>query len=162
MQFLRGDLSGRNAPMRPPWALDENMFTRLCDTCGECIEQCPTGIIRKGRGNYPVIDFSSGECLFCGDCVAACKPAALNKATGKPWSVTANIDTRTCIAYRGVECRSCQDPCAVRAISMPPRRGGISVPVLDAGRCNGCGACFNICPVSAVSMNSNPIEQASQ
>jgi ferredoxin-type protein NapF len=162
MQFLRGDLSGRNAPMRPPWALDENTFTRRCDTCGDCIERCPTGIIRKGRGNFPVIDFSTGECLFCGDCVDACKPAALKKTQHKPWSVTASIDTKSCIAYRGVECRSCHDPCDAHAISVPPRRGGISVPVLDTGNCTGCGACFSVCPVSAISMNSNLTQQVSR
>jgi ferredoxin-type protein NapF len=159
MQFLRGDLSGRNAPIRPPWALDEASFTRYCTICGDCIERCPTKIIHKGRGNYPVIDFSAGECLFCGDCVEACKPAALNKTIGKPWLVTASIDTKTCIAYRGVECRSCHDPCEVHAISVPPRSGGVSVPVLDAVRCTGCGACFNVCPVTAVRINPTQVSR---
>jgi ferredoxin-type protein NapF len=162
MQFLRGDLSGRNAPIRPPWALDEAAFTRLCNACGDCIERCPTKIIHSGRGSYPVIDFSAGECLFCGDCVDACKPGALKKPPKKtgsaPWSVKASIDTKACIAHRGVECRSCQDPCEVRAIEVPPRIGGVSVPVLDAGRCTGCAACFHVCPVSAVRMNMNPTQ----
>lgn len=158
MQFLRGDISGRNSPIRPPWALDESAFIRLCTACGDCIDQCPTKIIHKGRGNYPVIDFKSGECLLCGECVEACKPGALKKTGHKPWAVTASIDGKTCIAFEGVECRGCYDPCEARAINMPPRPGGISVPILEAGRCTGCGACFSVCPVSAISMNSNPTQ----
>jgi ferredoxin-type protein NapF len=162
MQFLRGDLSGRNAPIRPPWALDEAAFIQLCTACGVCIERCPTKIIHSGRASYPVIKFSAGECLFCGDCVDECKSGALKKTRSAPWSIKASIDSKVCIAHRGVECRSCHDPCEVHAISVPPRRGGVSVPVLDSGRCNGCGACFSVCPVSAINMNSNPTQQVSR
>lgn len=159
MQFLRGDYSGRNNPIRPPWALPEDTFTTLCERCGDCIDKCPTHIIHQGRGSFPVVDFISGECLFCGDCVDVCRPAALKKLDGhKPWSVTASINRQTCLAYNNVECRSCYDPCEADAIKMTPRIGGVSIPVLNSSTCTGCGACFAICPVQAMSMNTNPIE----
>ncbi len=153
MQFLRGDFSGRVPVLRPPWALAEEAFTRACERCNGCIEVCPTGLVNKGRGGFPVVEFSAGECLFCGDCVDACEAGALKKIEGEPpWAVRAVIDPEVCIAWQGVECRSCFDPCEPRAIRMPPRAGGVSVPEIDSEICSGCGACFPICPVQAVCM----------
>ena len=98
MQFLRGDYSGKNSPIRPPWSISEKKFLETCDGCGECIKQCPTNIIKKGRGNYPVISFSAGECLFCGDCIEACEPNALTAVDDQqPWSITASIDNKKCL-----------------------------------------------------------------
>lgn len=155
MQFLRGDFKGKETPLRPPWAIDESLFLEICNNCGECITQCPTHIIKQARANYPVVDFKSGECLFCEQCVDACKPHALLKTQhNKPWSIKASIKKDACIAYKGVECRSCYDPCDARAIKMPPRLGGISIPIISTDKCTGCGACFSICPVQAVTMGS--------
>lgn len=153
MQFLRGDFKGQEKPLRPPWAIDESLFSEICDSCGECIKQCPTHIIRQARAGFPVVDFAEGECLFCEQCVDACKPRALLKTElKKPWAIKASINTETCIAHQGVECRSCYDPCEARAIMMPPRLGGISIPVISSDSCTGCGACFTVCPVNAVSI----------
>lgn len=155
MQFLRGDFSGRSAVLRPPWALAEAAFVARCDGCGHCITACPTHILQRGRGAYPEVDFSSGECLFCADCVAACAPGALlRRPQQAPWSLRASIDADACIAYRGVECRSCSDPCAPRAIRMRPRVGGVAIPELETGNCNGCGACYALCPVQAISLQT--------
>lgn len=156
MQFLRGDFAGQDTPLRPPWAVDELLFTELCNSCGDCIDHCPTHIIQWGRGQLPVINFESGECLFCGDCMTTCKPRALKEISGQqPWSVTASINTENCIAFQGVECRSCYDPCEVQAINMTPRIGGVSIPVLNSTTCTGCGACYSVCPVQAVNMKQN-------
>lgn len=154
MQFLRGDFKGKTLPLRPPWAVDESLFTEICTNCGECISQCPTHIIKQARASYPVVDFTSGECTFCNICVETCKPHALLKsAQKKPWSIKASINQDVCVAYKGVECRSCYDPCEARAIMMPPRLGGISIPIISTDNCTGCGACFSVCPVQAVSMS---------
>ena len=131
MQFLRGDFTGKQTPLRPPWAITESLFTDICTNCGECITQCPTHIIKQARANFPVVDFSAGECLFCEQCINACKPHALLKKNEKsiPWSIKASINNDVCLAHHGVECRSCFDPCEARAIMMPPRLGGISIPI---------------------------------
>ena len=153
MQFLGGDFKGKEMPLRPPWAITETLFTDICTNCGECISQCPTNIIKQGRANFPVVDFSSGECIFCEQCVDVCKPKALLKSdNNKPWSLTASIKKDICITYQGVECRSCYDPCEARAIKMPPRLGGISTPEIMIDNCTGCGACFSVCPVDAVTI----------
>jgi len=154
MQFLRGDFKGKEIPLRPPWAIDENLFTEICINCGECISQCPTHIIKQGRANYPVVDFNNGECLFCEQCVDSCKPRALLKtAQSRPWSIKASVNQDVCIGHQGVECRSCYDPCETRAITMQPQLGGVSIPVINANNCCGCGACFSVCPVSAITIN---------
>jgi ferredoxin-type protein NapF len=158
MQFLRGDFTGKETPIRPPWAINESLFVEICTNCGECIAQCPTHIIKQARANFPVIDFTSGECLFCEQCVDACKPQALLKTTqNKPWSIKASIKKEACLAHQGVECRSCHDPCEARAIMMPPRLGGISIPIISTNNCTGCGACFAVCPVQAVTMSPTKI-----
>ncbi|MDT8452683.1 MAG: ferredoxin-type protein NapF [Gammaproteobacteria bacterium] len=153
-QFLRGDYSGKASPIRPPWSSTENQFLDSCDSCGDCIERCPTNIIQKGRGNYPVINFNAGECLFCGDCAKACETGALTMVEGQqPWAVTAALNTDNCLAFKGVECRSCYDPCEAGSISMTPRLGGVSIPGFDAQSCTGCGACLAICPTQAIRMS---------
>jgi ferredoxin-type protein NapF len=156
MQFLRGDFTRQEVPLRPPWAVDELLFTELCNSCGDCISHCPTHIIQQGKDQLPVIDFTSGECVFCGDCMTTCKPRALKEISGqKPWFVKACIDTGKCISFRNIECHSCYDTCEADAIKMRPRVGGVSVPVLNSTSCTGCGACFSGCPSQAISMKNN-------
>lgn len=155
MQFLRGDFKGKESPIRPPWAIDESLFTEICTSCGECVSHCPTHIIKKSRANLPVIDFNSGECLFCEECVDTCEPKALLKTDqSAPWQIKVSIDDKSCLAYQGVECRSCYDPCEVRAIMMPPRLGGISIPIISTNTCTGCGACVSVCPADAVTIKN--------
>lgn len=154
MQFLRGDFRGKDRPIRPPWALAETLFTEICTGCGDCITQCPEGIIKAGRAGYPVVEFSTGECTFCEACVETCDANALLKNSNEPWQIKASIETDKCIAYQGVECRSCYDPCEPRAVSMHPRPGGISIPRVETENCSGCGACIAVCPVAAINMQA--------
>jgi ferredoxin-type protein NapF len=150
-QFLRGDLSGRKAPLRPPWALAEPDFLAACTRCGACVPACPTGILAQVRG-YPEIDFSRGECTFCGKCRDACAPRALRQKTGTPpWRLRAAV-ANDCLAYRDVVCRGCGDACGEAAIRFSPRLGGAARPEILAERCTGCGACVSACPAGAVTM----------
>ena len=151
MQFLRGNITGRDMPVRPPWALAEARFTARCTRCGDCLDACPTDILYKGRGGFPQVDFSRGECLFCAECTDICTPAALLKSPGRaPWTLKVSLDTETCIAFQGVECQACADPCEPRAIRMRPRIGGVALPAIDLSTCTGCGACYAPCPVQAL------------
>lgn len=151
--FLRGKVSVHAPPLRPPWALQEDAFILACTRCGDCARACPTRIIKQGDGGFPTVDFKHGECTFCGECVASCKPAALYKPDGDstPWTIRATIGD-TCLAHRQVECRICGEQCGESAIRFRPQAGGISFPELDAGRCNGCGACQAPCPTGAISV----------
>ncbi len=158
--FLQARFQGTVSPIRPPWAVAEAQFIALCNQCDECINHCPTKIIHRGRGRYPVVDFQDGECLFCKDCVNVCRTGALTQhGQATPWSITAFLNTEQCIAFKSVECRSCYDPCENRAIEMHNRVGAVAIPVIDATRCNGCGACYVPCPVTAIELK-NLIEVA--
>lgn len=155
-QFLRGDRSGRKQEIRPPWAIAEARFTAGCSRCGDCVAACPERILRIGRGGYPRVDFSLGECTFCGDCRRACPRGALwdeRQRDGAPWNLKATIGDH-CLATRGVECRVCGEQCPGNAIHFRPRRGGPAFPRLEAGSCNGCGACFSTCPAAAIEMRA--------
>lgn len=154
-QFLHGDFKGNEAPLRPPWAVNESMFTEICNRCSNCITHCPNQIIKQSEAGYPVIDFTFGECSFCEICLDICEPHALLKTgnTNEPWLIKIAIKQNTCIAFNGVECRSCYDPCEIRAITMPPRLGGISIPVINTDICSGCGACYSVCPVHAITVS---------
>lgn len=155
MAFLRGDFQGRVRTIRPPWALEESLFIEQCERCTECISHCPTKIIEKGRGGFPAINFHNGECDFCGDCVSHCKPGALQRDAMEgglaPWSAKVSISD-SCIAQKGVVCRSCGEQCDERAIRFRPQVGGLSLPEIDFSACTGCGACVAPCPVKAISV----------
>lgn len=161
MQFLRGDLSGRRTPVRPPWALAEEEFVSACDRCGDCIPACEAGIISLGRAGYPEIDFKRGGCDFCGDCLTACAGKALKADYPAPsiaWTLKAQIGSG-CLALNGITCRSCGDACETRAIRFQLVVGGRANPILDQTACNGCGECLYVCPNDSVTISSITTEQ---
>ena len=152
IQFLRGDLSGKRDPIRPPWSLSEPEFIDKCNRCGDCVPACEYEIIVIGRGGYPEIDFSKGGCDFCADCVPVCKPGAISKNAGEdsvPWKLKAKI-LAPCLSLNAVICRSCGEACEVEAIKFKLEVGGIARPLLDLEKCNGCGECFVACPDNSV------------
>jgi ferredoxin-type protein NapF len=153
-QFLRGDVRGRKAALRPPWVVAEPEFSARCTRCDDCLAACPEVVIRRGSGGYPEMDFSRGACTFCGKCVAACKAGAFQPAsTGNlaAWAHRAAIGAN-CLAAHGVVCRACADHCETRAIRFRLAPAGRSFAQIDLARCNGCGGCVGVCPVGAVTI----------
>jgi ferredoxin-type protein NapF len=148
--FLRGSFRSTAPPLRPPWALAEQLFIRACTRCGACAPVCPTSIISIQSG-FPEVDFKRGECTFCGACAVACRHGALQDSELQlwPWAIKAQAG-RDCLARRGVECRVCGDQCGVGAIRFSPRIGGPPEPEIDANACTGCGACVAPCPAAAI------------
>lgn len=151
-QFLQGEFKSRGLPQRPPWARVEDAFIDACSRCGKCVAECPTKILVLVRG-FPEVDFKRGECTFCGACTSACKDGALvrGEAQKEPWPIKAQI-ANSCLAWHGVECRVCADPCHPGAIRFSPNLGGPPLPEVDANSCTGCGACVAPCPVAAISL----------
>lgn len=153
IQLLRGDIQGKHQPLRPPWSISEQNFINICNSCGDCIEACPTHIIKWGRGQLPVINFDYGECLFCYECAQQCVTGALIiHPDEKPWDVIASINEAQCLSYNNIACQVCSDPCQDRAIKIIPSIGGISIPHIDNSSCSGCGACKALCPANAITM----------
>lgn len=157
-QFLRGDFfGGHDLDIRPPWSLPEAEFITRCTTCFDCINACPENIIKQGRGNYPLIDFSQGECTFCGACRSACNSGALS-ASETAWTIKAHISDE-CLARKHIVCSSCAEQCEPRAIRFKPVAGDVPQPVLALSRCTGCGACVRPCPTRAIKVHPQEITE---
>ncbi|PJC86867.1 ferredoxin-type protein NapF [Vibrio sp. HA2012] len=140
-------------PERMPWTVAEPAFVESCTRCGKCIGVCETGIIISGEGGFPEIDFHRGECTFCGLCLQGCTEPVFISQTQLPWQQVADIGEQ-CLAYHGVECRSCGDMCGYAAIQFHLQAGKIAVPVVNLDECTGCGACIRPCPVDAITINN--------
>lgn len=150
-------------PLRPPGSADESRFPGLCSRCGQCVRTCPTRIIHPdlGRGGLagllaPRLSFDNNYCREdCVACTRVCPSGAIRPLTAadKPRAVIglAKVDRATCILVDGGECTVCIGICpleAVRAVFDP--REYLTAPVVDAKKCNGCGACQAACPVNPV------------
>ena len=151
-QFLRGDFKGKKSIIRPPWSLEELLFTETCTSCAECIDACPESILLKGRANYPIVDFETGECTFCGLCAEVCKTGAIKQRSDTaPWPLKANVSDG-CLAKKGVVCLTCREECEQDAIQFKPVAGRIPAPEINYSNCTGCGACFGSCPNNSISI----------
>lgn len=149
-QFIRGDIRGKQRHIRPPWAVGEQAFTDRCARCNDCIDGCPENILSRDQQGFPKVNFMKGECTFCGDCARRCTTDALHfNEAATPWPVKASIGTR-CLPLQGVVCGRCAEECEQRAIRIQLVAGGIGIPRLETDACNGCGACFRVCPGSAI------------
>jgi ferredoxin-type protein NapF len=156
IQFLRGDFRGEQNHILPPWAVAGEAFFEICDRCGDCIPACEDGLIKIGTGGYPQIDFSAGGCDFCEQCAKACKPGVLRldkESETPPWTLKASI-LDSCLSLNAIICRSCGEACDERAIRFQLELRGVARPLLDQEKCNGCGACFSICPEKSISIQS--------
>ena len=152
-QFLRGDFTNKHAPIRPPWASEESAFIASCSQCSDCISACPENIIVNGTGNYPVIDFTNGECTFCFECVESCNDHALSgDADSQPWSLQASV-SKQCMVFQGVHCMVCRDQCEAEAITFMPKVNQPAYPHINAALCTGCGACFQPCPSQSIEIS---------
>ncbi|MCT4701431.1 ferredoxin-type protein NapF [Enterobacteriaceae bacterium H20N1] len=149
--LLTGSWRSNAAAFRPPWSGDEQHFLIECIRCDACVPVCETRILRRGRGGYPEIDFSKGECTFCYACADACPQPLFHQRETSPWEYTLFVND-SCLAFSGVECRSCQDFCEMQAINFHPSAQGVSLPRLNRAACNACGGCIAGCPVSALTM----------
>lgn len=159
-QFLRGDLSAKRTPIRPPWALPEVAFIAACTRCGACAPACPEQVIAIGSGAYPQLDFSHDGCSFCAACVGVCTTGALRRDTDTqtPWANKVEL-TPGCLTLSGIVCRSCGEHCDAGAIHFQLPRGGVAYPRIDAVACTGCGACIGVCPAQALTLRVSQLTE---
>jgi MauM/NapG family ferredoxin protein len=151
--------------VRPPGALPENEFLRLCTRCGLCIKACPTNMLQPAGWSTGLSPLFSPlavsrrgpcapECSLCGQVcpTRALRPLSLEE---KSWAKmgTARIIPGKCIAWEFEKpCLICDEACpydAIRLVSVPGVR--VAVPVVDEHKCAGCGWCEFRCPVVASS-----------
>jgi ferredoxin-type protein NapG len=100
--------------LRPPGALDEDIFLASCIKCGQCLQVCPPQVIKlagisQGFGiGTPYIIPRKGGCILCSGlpCVLACPTGALahDLSLGKDaemgLAVISNPDT--CLSVLGI------------------------------------------------------------
>ena len=112
-----------------------------------------------GTWDNPEMQHWPVACQHCENpaCVAVCPTAALelpatytvgNPETGETGDIiigTAEIDPRTCLAYRMTGCRDCYDACNYSAIELKDEGGANPIPYVVEDKCNGCGACQAAC-----------------
>jgi len=100
--------------LRPPGALDEDIFLASCIKCGQCLQVCPPQVIKlagisQGFGiGTPYIVPREGGCILCSGlpCVLACPTGALahelslGKDAEMGLAVISGPDT--CLSVRGI------------------------------------------------------------
>ena len=118
--------------------------------------------------NNPGVLEALKYCDFCARanggiplCVEACPTDALDARggidAGSSIIGTAAIDTNLCLAYRGARCAFCYDACRIARgddacaiyyrgdTAAEASDGSTLLPLVDAAKCNGCGACESVC-----------------
>ncbi len=130
---------------RPPGAVEEVLFVKLCQSCDLCKETCPEHIIEISQSR-PVINLDYNHCSQCAKCSEICPSGALasdNKDIGlRP------VFQKSCINCLSGNCRTCADACPKQAITIQQKKR----PEVDNDRCDGCGRCRSACYTNAVEM----------
>lgn len=150
---------------RPPGGQDEAHLVSACIRCEKCYEACPRHVIKPARiedgllgMRSPQLDFSADYCDFCAEenggvplCVASCPTEALQLPAGADARNTiiglAEIDPKTCLAFRDTGCHFCFDACrdaGYDAIQLDGN-GYSPRPYVIRDKCVGCGACESVC-----------------
>jgi ferredoxin-type protein NapG len=152
---VRQELERLPGFLRPPGAVSEEAFVRLCERCGKCREACPVDAILplgpaygKQREGTPVILPRGTACELCEDlpCAAACPTGALeviprlNVRMGE-----ARVNGGLCFAAQGQPCDYCVKHCPVGPAAI---RLVEAVPRVELEACTGCGQCEHICPAT--------------
>ena len=141
--------------LRPPGAVAEDDFKRLCVQCGQCAGVCSfrsivldTGINPLGSG-LPRIEPRRTPCWLCMRCGPACPTGALRIVDKYQAAMgTAVIDRERCYTYSGtILCRTCFERCPLkaRAIKLDEKLR----PVITK-ECVGCGVCEHVCPAHCI------------
>lgn len=147
----------QRALLRPPGGQEREVFLARCLKCDRCRSICPTEVIAVGRPEdglvnvrTPVMNFHLGYCTFCKKCIDVCPTLSLVPFDTETVKIGLATLTEFCIAWHTGGCTLCHQACPYDAILLDPRKR----PIVDAGRCNGCGRCENIC--TALVMHSYP------
>lgn len=150
----------RNTPIKPAGANSLRNFTSHCTACGLCVSVCPNGVLKPSSGlkNFmqPEMSYEIGYCRpECVKCSEVCPTGAITKISAVEKSAikigTAVWIRENCVVLTDdVNCDNCARHCPTGAIQMhllePDNKKSLKIPVVDAERCIGCGACENLCP----------------
>ena len=150
----------RATPIVPPGAWSARHFTQHCTACQLCVSACPNNVLRPSTDleklMQPEMSYERGYCRpECTRCSEVCPAGAIHPITKEEKSSTrighAVWIKKNCIPLTdGVECGNCARHCPSGAILMVASdsedENSVKIPVVNAERCIGCGACENLCP----------------
>jgi ferredoxin len=157
-----GRARSQSAPLRPPGATKEHVFTGLCMRCGNCMRVCPSQIIHPDTGQSgilgfmsPIVRYETDYCIKeCNACTKVCPSGALqrlNLEQKQEYVIgTAQLDKALCL--HGIsDCSACVNACLFDAIKVYwDKEAYESYLVVDPLKCNGCGACEVCCPTGDI------------
>ncbi len=150
----------RDTPVKPPGSQSLRNFSSHCTACGLCVSICPNQVLRPSSDLMhflqPEMSYEKGYCRpECIKCAAVCPTGAIHEISAVEKSAlkigTAVWIRENCVVITdGVNCNNCARHCPAEAIQMlpiePDNPKSKKIPVIDAERCIGCGACENLCP----------------
>ncbi|MGM9698257.1 MAG: 4Fe-4S binding protein [Prevotella sp.] len=144
----------------PAGALSAQHFATHCTACQLCVSVCPNGVLLPSTNLHtlmqPEMSYERGYCRpECNRCSEVCPAGAITHISIAEKSSTrighAVWIRKNCIPIAdGVACGNCARHCPSGAILMVPSNSedptSLKIPVINAERCIGCGACENLCP----------------
>ena len=147
-------------PITPPGSLSARHFAQHCTACQLCISVCPNQVLRPSSDltklMQPEMSYERGYCRpECAKCAEVCPTDAIHLTSLAEKSAVqighAVWIKENCICITDkMECGNCARHCPAGAIQMVPSdpedEASIKIPVVNAERCIGCGACENLCP----------------
>ena len=150
----------RSTPIVPPGAQSLRNMAAHCTACQLCVSVCPSGVLRPSTKletlMQPEASYERGYCRpECTKCSEVCPVGAILKITTADKSAIqighAVWIKENCVPLTdGVDCGNCARHCPAGAILMVPSDPDMEdsprIPVVNTGRCIGCGACENLCP----------------
>ena len=170
--------------LRPPGALDGDMFVQACIKCGKCVVACPYDSLNLAKVGEekclgtPFFEPRNTPCYLCTNypCITACPSGALLIENIKKESESANIENarmglavvhkESCIAFSGIQCDVCYRACPLmgKAIVLEKARNEFTQkhanlkPVVNSDYCTGCGICENVCVVEKAAIFVLPVD----
>jgi polyferredoxin/NAD-dependent dihydropyrimidine dehydrogenase PreA subunit len=171
--LMRGRRSADGAPstvIRPPGAVDEDLFLAQCTRCGACIGACLTGGLQpafleagwEGLWTPMLVGRRGGcesECNLCGQVcnTQAIKDLGLEEKKEVKMG-TAMIDRDLCIAWKEERhCYICDEICPFDAVEfLMDEETGFEKPRVVSEDCTGCGLCEWKCPVTPPAIYATP------
>lgn len=150
----------RATALTPPGSLSARNFAQHCTACQLCVSVCPNQVLRPSSDlmklMQPEMSYERGYCRpECVKCAEVCPTDAIHLVDIAEKSAVqighAVWIKNNCICITdGVQCGNCARHCPAGAIQMvaadPEDDDSVKIPVINAERCIGCGACENLCP----------------